>query len=52
MIDSHCHLDFDSLYNDIDNVILRAKKVGIKRLLTICTTNKSFETIKKLIKKD
>jgi len=52
MIDSHCHLDFESLYNDIDNVILRAKKVGIKRLLTICTTNKSFETIKKLIKKD
>ena len=52
MIDSHCHLDFEFLYNDIDNVILRAKNVGIKKLLTICTTNKSFETIKKLIKKD
>ena len=52
MIDSHCHLDFDDLYNNIDDVIIRAKKVGIKKLLTICTTNKSFEIIKKLIERD
>ena len=49
MIDSHCHLDHDSLYSDINDIILRSKKSGIIKLLTICTTLKSFETILKLV---
>jgi TatD DNase family protein len=52
MIDSHCHLDHSPLFNDIDNVIKRSKEVGIEKLLTICTTIKSFEKIKLLVKQD
>ena len=52
MIDSHCHLDHSPLFDDIDNVIKRSKEVGIKKLLTICTTIKSFEKIKLLVKQD
>ena len=52
MIDSHCHLDHDPLYNNIDNILKRSKEVGIEKLLTICTTLKSFEKIKLLVKKD
>ncbi len=52
MIDSHCHLDHEPLFSDIKNVIRRSKDVGIKKILTICTTLKSFENIIKIIDKD
>ena len=52
MIDSHCHLDHEPLFSDIDDVIKRSKDVGIKKILTICTTLKSFENIIKIIDKD
>ena len=49
MIDSHCHLDHEPLLSNINDIINRSKKVGITKLLTICTTLQSFEKIKKLI---
>ena len=52
MIDSHCHLDHEPLINDLDNVIKRSKDTGIEKLLTICTTLKSFDKITEIIKKD
>ena len=52
MIDSHCHLDHEPLFSDLSNVIERSKEVGIKKLLTICTTFESFIKIKQLVKKD
>ena len=52
MIDSHCHLDHEPLINDLDNVIKRSKNIGIEKLLTICTTLKSFDKITEIIKKD
>ena len=52
MIDSHCHLDFEPLFNNLDDVLKRSKDVGIKKLLTICTTLDSFTKIKQLVKKD
>ena len=52
MIDSHCHLDHEPLINNLDDVIKRSKDVGIEKILTICTTIKSFENITKIIKKD
>ena len=52
MIDSHCHLDHEPLFNDLENIIKRSKDIGIKKLLTICTTHKSFENILKIIQKD
>ena len=52
MIDSHCHLDHEYLYENINDVILRSKNVGITKLLTICTNLESFENIKKIINID
>ena len=49
MIDSHCHLDHEPLYNNIDDILKRSKEVGIQKLLTICTTFESFIKIKKLV---
>ena len=51
MIDSHCHLDHSPLNEDLDNVISRAKEIGVKLLLTISTDIKSFRSIEIIINK-
>jgi len=51
IIDSHCHLDYSNLYDELDDVIKRAKYNEVKYLLTICTTLESFERIKLIINK-
>ena len=52
MIDSHCHLDHEPLINNINEVLKRSKNIGIKKILTICTTLNSFESIKKILELD
>jgi TatD DNase family protein len=52
MIDSHCHLDHEPLVSDLNNVIERSKKMGIKKLLTISTSYESFERVAKIVNKD
>ena len=52
MIDSHCHLDHEPLFENLTKVLNRSKKIGITKLLTICTTLESFEKIKIIINKD
>jgi len=52
MIDSHCHLDHDPLINNINEILQRSKEAGIRKLLTICTTFKSFESIENILKID
>ena len=52
MIDSHCHLDHEPLINNLNDVIKRSKEIGIKKILTICTTTKSFNNIINIISKD
>jgi len=52
MIDSHCHLDHEPLFSNINEVIKRSKKIGLKKILTISTTLKSFENIKKILEID
>ncbi len=37
LIDSHCHLDFPALANDLDGVMARAAERGVGRMLTIST---------------
>ncbi|MDA7552381.1 TatD family hydrolase [Candidatus Pelagibacter sp.] len=49
MIDSHCHLDHEPLFDQIESVLERSKKIGLKKLLTICTTFDSFDKILKII---
>ena len=51
IIDSHCHLDYQSLYSQLDQVISRAEINKIKYLLTISTNLDSFEKIKIIIRK-
>jgi len=52
MIDSHCHLDHEPLFENLTDVISRSKEIGITKILTICTTLESFEKIKTIIGKD
>lgn len=46
MIDTHAHLFFDELYNDLDNIIEEAKKSGIKYI--ICPST-NLETARKTL---
>ena len=52
MIDSHCHLDHEPLFSNLDKVIKRSKDVGIKKLLTISTSLESFSRVKEIVKKE
>ena len=40
VIDSHCHLDFKALTDDLPGVLRRAKSEGVLKMLTICTNFK------------
>jgi len=51
LVDSHCHLDYPNIYNQLDNVVKRAEYNKVKYLLTICTTLESFEKIKLIVNK-
>lgn len=35
LIDSHCHLDFDPLSNELENVIERANESGVEKMINI-----------------
>ena len=52
MIDSHCHLDYEPLLSNLEEVIQRSKNIGIKKILTICTTLDSFIKIKDIVNRD
>ena len=51
IVDSHCHLDYPELFDELDNVLKRAEANDVRLLLTICTTLKSFDKIKMIVKK-
>ena len=52
MIDSHCHLDHEPLFENIMEVLKRSKENGVKKILTICTTINGFSNIKDILKVD
>ncbi len=35
--DSHCHLDFPDFEGQLDDIIARAQRAGVTRMVTICT---------------
>ena len=35
MIDSHCHLDYEPMFSNLEKVIKRAKDSDVKLMLTI-----------------
>ena len=52
MIDSHCHLDHEPLFENLNNILVNSKKVGIEKILTISTSNSSFQNVKKIVELD
>ena len=51
IIDSHCHLDYEPMFSNLDLVISKAVKNDIKYMLTISTTDESFKKILTIIQK-
>ena len=48
IIDSHCHLDFPELYDNLPEILKRADEAGVKKILTICTKLKNEPQIRKI----
>ncbi|WP_371060351.1 TatD family hydrolase [Rhodosalinus sp. 5P4] len=44
--DSHCHLDFPELAEELDAVIARARDAGVHRMVTICTKLRSLPAVR------
>ena len=44
-IDTHCHLDFPKLDEQLDEVLERAEQAQIKQMVTICTKVREFDKI-------
>ncbi|MBT59851.1 MAG: hydrolase TatD [Acidiferrobacteraceae bacterium] len=51
IVDSHCHLDYAELYDQLNEVVKRAEFNRVNHLLTICTTPESFKRILLILKK-
>ena len=45
IIDSHCHLDYEPMFSDLDNVIKRANQSNVKIMLTISVVDKKYNNI-------
>ncbi|MFL2887223.1 MAG: TatD family hydrolase [Candidatus Pelagibacter sp.] len=52
MIDSHCHLDHEPLFENLNKILENSKKVGVEKILTISTTKDSYNNVKKIVKLD
>lgn len=46
LVDSHCHLDFPDFDEDRDQVVARARAVGISTMVTICTRVAKFAQVR------
>ena len=51
IIDSHCHLEYEPMASNLSEVVKRALSNNVKYLLSISTTNESYELILEIIKK-
>ena len=45
LVDSHCHLDFPDFADELDDVVERARRAGIGRMVTICTRVRKFQQV-------
>ena len=45
IIDSHCHLDYEPMFSNLDNVIKRADQSNVKIMLTISVDDKKYNNI-------
>ena len=49
IIDSHCHLDYEPMSSNLNKVIERAVLKNVKYLLSISTTDESYDKILKIV---
>src|ERR1700726_4682460 len=42
LVDSHCHLDFPDFASEVDAIVMRARRAGLSRLVTISTRVRRF----------
>jgi TatD DNase family protein len=45
LVDSHCHLDFEQFAPELDEVVARARRAGVVRMVTIGTRVRRFEQV-------
>jgi len=48
LIDSHCHLIFENFEKDLDDVVLRLRSKGVKKLVHACCELKEIPKLKKI----
>ncbi len=48
LIDSHCHLNFDSLHEELPAVVQRAREAGVSHMLCISCTLEDYPTIREI----
>jgi TatD DNase family protein len=46
LVDSHCHLDFPEFAAELDEVVARARRAGVVRMVTICTRLDQFDRVR------
>ncbi|MEX1035644.1 MAG: TatD family hydrolase [Sneathiella sp.] len=46
LVDSHCHLNFEQLSSELDDVVARARAVGVGHMLTIGTKLREFDAVR------
>ncbi|MDA5094970.1 TatD family hydrolase [Aliiroseovarius sp. KMU-50] len=47
--DSHCHLDFPDFNGELDEIITRAQRAGVTRMVTICTKMKNLPQVHEIV---
>ena len=45
LIDSHCHLDFPDFSDELAEIVARAERAGVKRMVSICTRVEKFDQV-------
>ena len=48
LIDSHCHLVFENIEKDLEEVVLRLRSRGVKKLVHACCEFEEIPKLKKL----
>ena len=49
IVDSHCHLDYPPLCENLDAVLERAEEAGVKLMVTISTRVREFEKLQAIV---